>query len=318
MAKEKCSICGTEVGWLSRWKLKDGVICSDCVEKLEKGIQKHTEEFTAGQIKQSLTGKLELVPPKIFQCAKGFLVINPVDRTMYMQYPMFIKSDEISLDSIIGYSYVENDKKYGVGRTLGTVAAGGILFGGVGAVIGAVVGSGPRKKIVNRKPIKPSGFEYNGYLDIAKRLMGELDLLVKKEPVEGNIQKNITVQSMSNADEIRKFKGLLDDGIITQEEFAIKRNELLGISEPTAVERESGQEDEEANYRILLKSTENKVMAIKAYRELVEYKEGIKETKKLIDQTPVVIFEGLSKKQADCYIQTFLGIDTTAILECSQ
>ena len=143
-------------------------------------------------------------------------------------------------------------------------------------------------------------------------------MLVKKEPVEGNIQKNITVQSMSNADEIRKFKGLLDDGIITQEEFAIKRNELLGISEPTAVERESGQEDEEANYRILLKSTENKVMAIKAYRELVEYKEGIKETKKLIDQTPVVIFEGLSKKQADCYIQTFLGIDTTAILECSQ
>jgi len=270
MAKEKCNICGTEVGWLSKWKLKDGVICTDCMEKLEKGIQKHTEEFTVEQIKQSLAGELELVQPKTFQCVKGFLVINPVSRTMYMQYPMFVKSDEISLDAIVGYSYVENDKKYGVGRTLGTAAVGGVLFGGVGAVIGAVVGSGSKKKTVNRiaveityeknksaellnadiykgRPIKPSGFEYNGYLDISKRLMGELDLLIKKGIVEENLQKGIAVQCMSNADEIRKFKGLLDDGIITQEEFALKRNELLGVSEPVASEKESGQGDEATN-----------------------------------------------------------------------
>lgn len=33
----------------------------------------------------------------------------------------------------------------------------------------------------------------------------------------------------SSADELRKFKSLLDDGIITQEEFDAKKKELLGL-----------------------------------------------------------------------------------------
>lgn len=36
-------------------------------------------------------------------------------------------------------------------------------------------------------------------------------------------------QSNSNLDEIRKLKSLLDDGIITKEEFDIKKRQLLGI-----------------------------------------------------------------------------------------
>ncbi|EMW6127966.1 SHOCT domain-containing protein, partial [Enterococcus faecalis] len=32
---------------------------------------------------------------------------------------------------------------------------------------------------------------------------------------------------LSSADEIRKFKALLDDGIITKQEFEIKKRELL-------------------------------------------------------------------------------------------
>ena len=35
--------------------------------------------------------------------------------------------------------------------------------------------------------------------------------------------------SSSNVDEIRKYKSLLDDGIITQEEFDAKKKELLGV-----------------------------------------------------------------------------------------
>ena len=37
------------------------------------------------------------------------------------------------------------------------------------------------------------------------------------------------VQGISEADEIRKFKGLLDDGLITQEEYEEKRKQLLGL-----------------------------------------------------------------------------------------
>ena len=37
------------------------------------------------------------------------------------------------------------------------------------------------------------------------------------------------VQTASNADELKKFKELLDSGIITQEEFDAKKKQLLGL-----------------------------------------------------------------------------------------
>lgn len=40
---------------------------------------------------------------------------------------------------------------------------------------------------------------------------------------------NTIVQEASAADEIRKFKQLLDDGIISQEEFDAKKKQLLGL-----------------------------------------------------------------------------------------
>lgn len=39
----------------------------------------------------------------------------------------------------------------------------------------------------------------------------------------------IIMQQESNADELKKFKELLDNGIITQEEFDAKKKELLGL-----------------------------------------------------------------------------------------
>ena len=47
-----------------------------------------------------------------------------------------------------------------------------------------------------------------------------------KDPLE---EKNSQDTSISSADEIRKFKQLLDDGIITQEEFNVKKKQLLGL-----------------------------------------------------------------------------------------
>lgn len=39
--------------------------------------------------------------------------------------------------------------------------------------------------------------------------------------------KNVRINNISNADEILKFKKLLEQGIITEEEFEIKKKELL-------------------------------------------------------------------------------------------
>lgn len=252
MAKKKCDICRTEVGMLSQRKLKDGMACRDCMEKVGKEFtEPWAESFTVEQISKAIAGKITLLPPRIFQCANGVLIIDSSNRVMYMSMLLGRKSEEIPIDSILGYSYIEDDKKYGVGRVLGAAAVGGILFGGAGAVIGSVIGSNPKRKIKHMgveitygkdnvselfcadiykgKPIKASGFEYNGYLDTAKNLMGQLDLLIKKPAVVQEEQKGEMVQPLSNADEIRKYKGLLDEGIITQEEFEAKKRELLNL-----------------------------------------------------------------------------------------
>lgn len=52
--------------------------------------------------------------------------------------------------------------------------------------------------------------------------------------VDGKIREyknkgNETVQQLSPADELKKFKELLDVGIITQDEFDAKKKELLGL-----------------------------------------------------------------------------------------
>jgi len=117
-----------------------------------------------------------------------------------MQLPFMQTTEEISIDSIIGYSYIEDEKQYGVGRILGGAAVGGILFGGVGAVVGSVMGANPKRLIKNMaveityekndeakifvvniykgKSLKVSSIEYKVNLENAKKLMGQLDLLV--------------------------------------------------------------------------------------------------------------------------------------------
>ena len=44
-----------------------------------------------------------------------------------------------------------------------------------------------------------------------------------------NFGATTVVQQASAADELKKFKGLLGDGIILQEEFDKKKKQLLGL-----------------------------------------------------------------------------------------
>ena len=57
-----------------------------------------------------------------------------------------------------------------------------------------------------------------------------VDCIIKGIPVKQkneSVIQNIAVNNVSEADEIRKYKQLLDEGIITQEDFDKKKNELL-------------------------------------------------------------------------------------------
>lgn len=57
--------------------------------------------------------------------------------------------------------------------------------------------------------------------------MKEIKEIVEQKIAQNNESQN--VQPISEADELAKFKNLLDDGVLTQEEFDAKKKQILGI-----------------------------------------------------------------------------------------
>ena len=55
------------------------------------------------------------------------------------------------------------------------------------------------------------------------------DLLINRQKKNSEPTSPSVASSTSNADELKKFKELLDSGIITQEEFDAKKKQLLGL-----------------------------------------------------------------------------------------
>ena len=56
-----------------------------------------------------------------------------------------------------------------------------------------------------------------------------VDFIQKKKDELSSPQANTIIQQASTADELKKFKELLDMGVITQEEFDAKKKQLLGL-----------------------------------------------------------------------------------------
>ena len=54
-------------------------------------------------------------------------------------------------------------------------------------------------------------------------------LLMERQEKRNNLSSNVINQEISGADELKKYKELLDQGIISKEEFDAKKKQLLGL-----------------------------------------------------------------------------------------
>lgn len=150
-----------------------------------------------------------------------------------------------NLADINGFEVVENGETVTSGG-LGRAAVGALAFGGAGAIVGAITGKKKTKSIIENLKIKinmndldapvlyinlittktkTSSLTYKMGIKQADSIVSSLDVLVKQYQ---NIAPAEPVVS-SATDEIRKFKALLDDGIINQDEFDAKKAELLNL-----------------------------------------------------------------------------------------
>lgn len=148
-----------------------------------------------------------------------------------------------NFNEITNFELLEDGKSIasgGVGRAL----VGGALFGGVGAIVGGSTGKKKSSNVCTSYKIKItlnnfsdptcyinfiSGGEfkksssiYKLFVDNAQQVLSLLELIVAKNNSFSSVSSDPTK-------EIQKYKTLLDKGIITQDEFARKKKELLNL-----------------------------------------------------------------------------------------
>lgn len=247
MAKKLCVNCGKELGFLSlKTQISDGVVCTSCLSSA--GIS------TLGNPAAHDTTSIRALIADRKQFANSFNPTKKVSTTLMIDETnkLFkVNNDIFAYDNLLDYELLEDGESISKGG-LGRAVAGGLLFGGVGAIVGGVTGGKKTKgictslklKITLKKAhcdnvyinfinteTKTSGFVYKTMKESAEACVSALQIIADEMQTSANSSNESisVVQPISSADEILKFKTLLDQGIITQDEFNKKKAELLGL-----------------------------------------------------------------------------------------
>lgn len=137
---------------------------------------------------------------------------------------------------------LENPNAHYPQKSIGSKAIAGIVVGGVMGLIAILIAisrhRSPVKKATNtvwNEPPQPPLYERMEAVrktmqeeETAKKQQKEIKLVPVQNTDLSDSPNALTVSKLA-ADKIRHYKLLLDDGIITQEEFDAKRKSLLGL-----------------------------------------------------------------------------------------
>lgn len=144
---------------------------------------------------------------------------------------------------------------------IGGAVVGGLLLGGVGALVGGLSGktetSGKIKRIDLRLIVndtnaplhdvafmnvegKKDGIIYTQAIQVARRWHGIVEVLIKRADSEDKSLQNSERQTQpalpnaSVADEIKKLADLHHSGVLTSDEFQQQKTRLLGVNQSVA------------------------------------------------------------------------------------
>lgn len=172
------------------------------------------------------------------------LSFDPVDKEI-MQPKTFTKPFEvIPYSDIVGYTPIERghskNKKHGITRAV----VGGVLAGGVGSIVGAGTGGkqfeytdklgvnialkdGRFLEALFIKQETKQGMMVKAAYDNFYRICSLLDGIIAENGHETSQKVELANPNDSLAKQIRDLKELVDDEIITEEEFETKKKQLL-------------------------------------------------------------------------------------------
>lgn len=254
--KKNCGICNSDINLFTRTKLADGhYICGSCLQKAIYNIN-DMNSLTSGsldtvrrQIERKKTNESRIANFNTTKKIGQYLFIDREKEQWLIPTGILRtkvnKSWVYSFSDIQEFELLENGNSItsgGVGRAL----AGGILFGGVGAVVGGVTGKKKNITTVTSMQIKittsnidnpveyidfisggasykTNSVAYRGFVKSAQEIPSTLSVIVNGKSENQQASSNI-----DNISELREYKKLLDEGIITKEEFDKKKQSILG------------------------------------------------------------------------------------------
>lgn len=248
-----CPICGQPVKGVFCLKIKDKTaICNNCASEIDMDnsmIPSQSPDNIKAHIEYRRKNKEIFSKFNTTYEIKAGSMYFRADSNLKMWYYSTEKKPNnpplFKFGEIVEYELSENGETITKGG-LGRAVAGGLLFGATGAVVGGITGKRKSKQEISSMTIRislsnpyhtgvnvemiPAGTKYKddslvykSFKQTANELMSFLGSL--RAQAENTTASPESTQSV--ADEIMKFKQLLDIGAITLEEFEAKKQELL-------------------------------------------------------------------------------------------
>lgn len=190
----KCKMCGTSVTFaLMRYYVPDlsGKKHDICKNCIEKVGENNAVKYDPSTDSISIVSKGDIEVRKMCNVCGGVFCYNPVDLE---------KNKE----------KIRNAKLNALGQL------GGAMSGNYTA--SAVYGMGADN--LKNQIVDYNKCPYCGSLDLRE---------ISKNEYQSAISSKQNPTAVSSAEELKKFKDLLDMGVITQEEFDAKKKQLLGL-----------------------------------------------------------------------------------------
>lgn len=227
MAKH-CVRCGNKTGLIAKVNTSIGVMCIRCGSVATSPSTTTAEQFE--ELHSERERRLSLFEPTSIMKNLGSARIEiDLNNRMFREgqgWFVYYFSEVSGYESkkVGGQTITKN--KGGLARA----AVGGALLGGAGAVVGASTATQVTTTTGGNNVCTIEFESYRGKhsLDVFDPPFG-LEGFLDQCLFEQDDDTDISDDQSDPTDEIRKYKGLLDDGIITQEDFDAKKKQLLGI-----------------------------------------------------------------------------------------
>lgn len=234
-----CPVCGGKLGLLNREKSADGLICATCsnffYSKLGfRAAKQPTAALADYWAKLESRREAFKETDSIYDGDALFVSIDKANRLFYFGHRGGDKGPRMiySFDEVAGYEsdvlddLTVTETKGGIGRAV----IGAAVAGPVGAIVGAATAKtetrkGRSKENVSIRFVLPLG---ESSLPTTVYPGGMTAFLKGCKASQEKLQAAAPAAS-SDADELLKFKQLLDMGAITEAEYNAKKVQLLGL-----------------------------------------------------------------------------------------